>query len=103
MRKLIELTVHEARELKSEAGREKYRPNGGEFVGDPLVELFEECLDGITYCDEAIRRGYSWHTLDQIRTEFIAAALKVQTVYNYQLKETEQGLAASERYVIEGN
>ena len=78
-RPLIELPLQTAQILKYERGRRLYRPNGGEFVGDPMVELFEECLDAIHYCDELLKRGYV--IARNMRAEFELAALQLQRSY----------------------
>ncbi|MEN6533917.1 MAG: hypothetical protein ABFD89_09660 [Bryobacteraceae bacterium] len=73
---LIELPVAEAKRLKHEIGRLKY--GGDQFVGNPLVELFDECLDGMNYCDECIRRGLPLQT---IKGQLLTMAERVKALY----------------------
>ena len=75
----IELTVQSALELKFERGATKHRDNPSEFHGDPLEELFQECLDAMHYCDW-IEKQYGID-LSHRRSQFHATALEVQTHY----------------------
>lgn len=52
---LIELSIEQACAAKWDLGQAKYGPV---FVGNPIVQLDEELLDGLNYCEEAARWGY---------------------------------------------
>ena len=75
---LIELPLNEARERKYERGKIQHRMGKAGFVGDPLQELFEECLDAVTYIDELSERGFD---LKHGRAAFVATALELQTFW----------------------
>ena len=75
---LIELTVKDARRIKFEIGRLKYGTET--FCGHPLKELFDECLDGMNYCDEAQKRGFD---LAKERQTLEGIARRVQSLYEH--------------------
>ncbi len=47
----IDLPLKEALAKKFADGKTAHR-DSEEFVGNALEELFQECLDGMNYCDE---------------------------------------------------
>lgn len=53
---LLGFDIH--RHQKWKKGRAKYGPD---FVGDPIQELFEECLDASNYAEEIARQGLLLH------------------------------------------
>jgi hypothetical protein len=63
-------------------GRRRYGGDG--FRGDPLLELYEELVDGINYCDQAELHG---HRLGDVRAALMQAAERVRTVYLSCLEE----------------
>jgi len=46
---LWDMHLFDAVEKRWEKGRATYRPDGGPFKGDPLLEEYEELLDAINY------------------------------------------------------
>ena len=54
---LIALPVDEAVTLKFERGIAQYRSADEDFVGDPLRELHDECLDAFAYALVAQMNG----------------------------------------------
>ncbi len=83
---LIDLPLNEALAKKFEAGRIAHN-NSEEFVGDPLNELFQECLDAMNYCNEALKRGID---LTHRHRQFWAAALEVQTIHRNRNRRSQQ-------------
>lgn len=71
-------TLSEAIEVKFKRGALEHRQGRSEFVGDPLTELFEEYLDIISYCDEAMSRGIN---LSHRKREATAAALEIRSLW----------------------
>lgn len=63
-------------------GRKRYGGDG--FDGDPLLELYEELIDGINYCDQAEMHG---HRLGEVRAVLMEAAERVKAVYLAYLEE----------------
>lgn len=85
--KLIELPIMEALLLKSEKGRlAKGRRIDQPFDGDPLLELFEECLDAMNYCKEAILQGID---LGHRRQDFMSIAIEVQRLFRDRERKTK--------------
>lgn len=58
-------------------GRRRY--GGEDFHGDPLLELYEELVDGINYCDQAEMQG---HRLGEVRAALMEAAERVRAIYS---------------------
>ncbi len=84
-KKFIDLPIKEALQQKFERGKTKHRIAGSmEFAGDPLEELFEEMLDSIHYCDEALKRGID---LEHRRRQFVSTALELQTIHRNALND----------------
>lgn len=75
------MDIEKAARQKNHAGRQEHRPNGGEFVGDPVVEAYKECLDGMNYAQEAVRRGVD---LQWAREEFKSLGERLQIVHRTQ-------------------
>ena len=73
------MPVNDALRVKFERGAEKHRDRPSEFHGNPLEELFQECLDAMHYCDW-IEKQYGIN-LSHRRSQFRATALEVQTHY----------------------
>ena len=72
---LISISTEEARRRKWEEGRARH---GSEFVGHPLLELDEELLDALNYCDEALRQGYD---VEEIRCALFPLRDAVRSIY----------------------
>jgi hypothetical protein len=47
------ISIEQAKQTKWAMGRKKYGPV---FATDPIVELFDELIDGMNYVDEALRQ-----------------------------------------------
>ncbi len=79
---LISLPLTEALKVKFERGRAARGAVEGEFVGDPICELFEEMLDAWHYCKEA-RKVQDEHseTLFGYQTKFAGVALELQSIW----------------------
>ena len=87
MNEYIHLPLKEALQLKFERGRAKHRQNDqNEFRGDPIEELFQECLDAMNYCDEATRQGID---LSHRRSQFWATALELQSIHKNRQNANE--------------
>jgi hypothetical protein len=63
------MPIQEAVSHKFEAGRAEYRKPGEPFVGDPLLELFDELLDSYSYCKEAEKSGRDVKRVWELVTE----------------------------------
>lgn len=69
---LMDLPLDAALIVKRRAGEAKYGtdPSGAngkpKFLGDPLKELHDELLDGLNYCDYAVRMGYGQGRIGEI-------------------------------------
>lgn len=74
---LIHLPVDEAVALKYERGLLKYRTVDEPFRGEPLLELHDECLDGLAYA--AVAAGQGAHT-DTIREHLTSALTLVRSL-----------------------
>lgn len=72
---LIQLPLIRACVEKWNAGRADH---GETFDGNPVAELFGECVDGIHYTEQADMEGINMGT---IRDRLIAIAIEVQEIY----------------------
>jgi hypothetical protein len=73
---LIQLPLIRACVEKWNAGRAVH---GRAFDGNPVAELFGECVDGIHYAEQAEMESINMGT---IRDRLIAIALEVQEIYS---------------------
>jgi len=77
-RTYIHLPLKEALRLKFEDGKKSHR-DSEVFDGNPLEELFQECLDGMNYCNEIkVQFGLDY---SHRRSTLWATALEAQTDY----------------------
>ena len=86
---LINLPITRACIVKWNEGRAKH---GEHFVGDPLAEGFEECLDLVLYVDQAeIMTGADQQTLEEIRVDALNSARKLQKLYRSERLKADKG------------
>lgn len=71
---LLALPVEVARKRKFDKGRAEHGPI---FKLDPLVEMDQELLDSLNYCDEAERRG---HCIGEIREKIYSILHELRTI-----------------------
>lgn len=74
----IDLPLKQALELKFEIGRMR-RTDPDVFDGDPLEELFQECLDGMHYCNY-IQKDLGIDLRHRYQ-QFWSTALEVQSLH----------------------
>lgn len=73
---LSEKTPADAARVKFEKGRAEH---GEIFLKDPFLELYQELIDGMNYCDTASKRGgRSELAVKKIKTELEGLANRVK-------------------------
>ena len=77
-------------------GREKH---GGEFVGQPVPEAFEECLDGINYLDVAEIQGVVDERLMTAKNHLMLAAERIREYWLDPEPAEQQGRTATVRTI----
>lgn len=82
-RPLIDMTLPEALATKFDRGRKKHRGPATSWVGDPLIELFEEMLDAIHYSEHLTATG---HDMSRMTKTFRAFATELQTIWRARPK-----------------
>ena len=75
MSAFLSLPIEEACRLKFEQGRSEYRKPDEPFVGDPLAELHDECLDALCYANEAERQGVD---VDSLRGDLLNVLVRTR-------------------------
>ena len=73
----LSLPIEEACRLKFEQGRSEYRNPDEPFVGDPLAELHDECLDALCYANEAERQGVD---VDLLREDLLNVLVRTRVL-----------------------
>lgn len=84
----ITMPVQAAREAKFKIGRVKHGPI---FLRDPLLECYEEMLDGLNYMDEYMRRNAGGNgnitSAKLISYHIHSAAVKLKQLHAYHISE----------------
>jgi hypothetical protein len=77
-------------------GRENHGPD---FVGEPIPEAFEECLDGINYLDQAEMKGTFDERLTTAKNHLMLAAERIREYWLNPEPTPEQKRSATVRTV----
>jgi hypothetical protein len=70
-------------------GEKHYRPEGGPFVGDPMVEYVDEQLDALNYLDVAFVRAKLANDEKQMQVLNALAYLSRQALYLIEVATSE--------------
>ena len=88
----IEMPLTRACIEKWTTGRTSHGP---EFIGRPVPDAFEECLDGINYLDEAELQGITDERLTTARNHLMLAGERIREYWlNPQPAEQQSSFAA---------
>ena len=83
MSAFLSLPIEEACRLKFEQGRSEYRNPAEPFVGDPLAELHDECLDALCYANEAERQGVD---VASLREDLLSALVRTRMLMTKEFR-----------------
>ena len=83
-RRLIDMSVEDARQAKWEAGVLEHGPV---FRHEPIEEFDLEMLDALNYCDEAQRQGYPESRLEVLRCLIRSALVLGREIYRDRRRE----------------
>jgi hypothetical protein len=89
---LINLPIVRACIVKWNEGRKKH---GEIFIGDPLAEAFEECLDLVHYVDQIeLTTDSDRQLLDEVRRDTLRSAKKLQMLYRAKKSASPTGVVS---------
>ena len=74
--------IEEMLDARWRKGQREYRPNGGEFAGDPIEDMYEEMLDAVNYAREARRQGTHKIMAGVVEVEVMDLLNKIREVMN---------------------
>ena len=75
---MFDIEIERLLQVRWDIGQTEYRSDGGDFVGDPWEELYEELLDGVNYAREANRSTKERGLAQDVESTLLELLVKIR-------------------------